>query len=71
MSDERIERGAAEEMSGAPLTDTEEQAATQPASQPDADDVPEATDVDAADVQHGTADTGGTATSSTAEDEIP
>jgi hypothetical protein len=71
MSEERIERGAAEEMSDAPLTDTEARTAARPASQPDADNAPEPTDVDAADVQHGTADMGGTATSSTAEDEVP
>lgn len=71
MTDEPIERGAAEEMSGAPLTDTEQQAATRPASEPGDDNAPDATDVDATDVQHGTADTGRTATSSTAEDEIP
>ncbi|MEH1129883.1 hypothetical protein [Micromonospora sp. CPCC 206061] len=71
MSDERVERGAAEEMSGAPLTDTEARAATRPAGQPDADTAKDSTDVDAADVQEGTADTARTSTSSTARDEIP
>lgn len=34
MTDERIERGAAEEVSDAPLTETEAQTAKRPASEP-------------------------------------
>lgn len=37
MTDERVERGAAEEQSNAPITPTEEQASRTPPSQTDAD----------------------------------
>ena len=58
MTDDSIERGAAEEMSGAPVTPTEVDAAERPPSQPAADAAPEGDDPELTESEGGGAGAG-------------